>query len=487
MRLQRFAGLLRPTIWVTTERVFAEVFSLALFSVQARLLGPVAFGLVAAVMVFVTFWDSVPTQAAVEALVSVRKIEDRHYYAAATLMVLLSLVFGLVIFGCAGPLAALFADADLAPIIRAMAVLPLLQSFSVIPLAVTRREVKFQTTTLRTIVSLVAGGVVGLVLALMGAGVWALVWQALVQRAVAAIILWSAVRVPFRLSVSSRHARDLAVFAAPVMLSNIMNWGSGQLPRLILGAYLGPADLGLFTTAGRFNAIVKQIAIGPKAFVARVDLRRFANDLPALEHAVRRVFLQISLLSFPISCGGAAVMPALFHVWLDARWYPAIVPSQILLLACIPYVTLFGSTAVLYALNLQAWEAGVATVLNLSVLAGMAAAMPFGLVPTTIAAAVVPLLLMPLPILAIRRGGHLKARAILAPQALPLAAAAAMGSAVVLLRLSMVSHVSEAAALLAQIAAGALLYPAIVAALMPQMANQMMRRFRGRAAPRIPS
>jgi PST family polysaccharide transporter len=476
----RLASLLRPTVWVTAERVFAEVFSLALFAVQARLLGPVAFGLVAAVMVFVTFWDSVPTQAAVEALVSIRTIEDRHYFSAATAMVLLSLVFGLLIFACAGPLAALFADPELAPIMRAMAILPLLQSFSVIPLAVTRREIKFQTTTLRTIVSLVAGGVVGLVLALTGAGVWALVWQALVQRLVAAVILWSAVRVPFRLSWSSLHVRDLGKFAVPVMLSNVMNWGSGQLPRLILGAYLGPADLGLFTTAGRFNAIVKQVAIAPKAFVARVDLRRFANDRPALAHAAGRVFQQISLLSFPICFGGAAVMPTLFHVWLDTRWYPAILPSQILLLACIPYVTFYGTTAVLYALNQQAWEAGVATILNLSVLAGMAALMPFGLVATTIAAALVPLLLMPLALLAIRRSGHLTARIILAPQALPFMAAAAMGGTVFLLRASVASRVSEAAALPALIAAGAVIYPAMVAALMPRTATQLLRRFRTR-------
>ncbi len=475
MRLRRLAGMVRPTMWVTAERVFAEVFALALFAVQARLLGPAAFGLVAAVMVFVTFWDSVPNQAAVEALVSVRAIEDRHYFAGATAMVLLSLAFGAVIFACAGPLATLFADAELAPIMRAMAVLPLLQSFSVIPLAVTRREIKFQTTTLRTIVSLVAGGAVGLVLALTGAGVWALVWQALVQRLVATVILWSAVKVKFRVSLSTLHVRDLAGFAVPVMLSNVMNWGSGQFPRLILGAYLGPADLGLFTTAGRFNAMVKQIAIAPKAFVARVDLRRFATDPAALDPAIRRVFLQLSLLSFPISLGGAAIMPPLFHVWLDARWYAAILPTQILLLACVPYVTFYGTTAVLYALNLQAWEAGVATMLNLSVLAGMAAAMTFGLVAVTVASAAVPLLLMPLPLLALRRGGHVSPRAILTPQVLPLIAATAMAGAVLWLRAALAPHVSEAAALPLVIGAGAVLYPALVALLIPRALAQ----FRG--------
>ena len=127
-------------------------------------------------------------------------------------MVLVSLMFGAAVFSCAGPMAELFGDAEMGSVMRAMAVLPLLQAFSIVPLAMTRREVRFQATTVRTIVSLVAGGAVGLVLALAGVGVWALVWQALVQRLVAAIVLWSIVRVPVRPVLSFRHGRDLARF-----------------------------------------------------------------------------------------------------------------------------------------------------------------------------------------------------------------------------------------------------------------------------------
>jgi PST family polysaccharide transporter len=481
MILPRLKDRLRPAIWVTAERVFSEGFSLTLFAVQARLLGPVAFGLISVVMVFISFWESVPTQAVIEALVSVRQIEDRHFVTAATATVLLSLVFGAAVFVFAGPVAALFDVAELAPIMRAMAMLPLLQAFSVVPIAATRRDVRFQTTTLRTIVSLVAGGVVGLVLALTGAGVWALVWQALVQRLVATIVLWSVVRAPFRLVLSGRDLRELSIFVVPVLWSNTMSWGAGQLPRVFLGIYLGPAELGLFTTAARFNAIVKLIAMTPKAFVARVDLRRFATDLEAFGHAARRMFLQISLLGFPICLGGAAVMPTLVHAWLDARWYGAILPSQIMLLACVPYVTFYGSTAVLYALNLQAAEAGVATVLNLSIVAGMAIGVRFGLVGTTLAVAVIPLVLMPLPILAIRRKGHLKVRDILLPQASPLLAAGAMGGAVALLRMSIVPTLPDEAALPVLIATGAALYPILLLALMPRMAMPIFRRFRGPA------
>lgn len=485
MILRWLNGLLRPTIWVTIERGFAEAFSLALFAVQARLLGPAAFGLIALVMVFVSFWDAVPSMAMIEALVSVRRIEDRHFASAAAAMVLFGLVFTAAIYGCAEPVATLFDDAELGPVIRVMAVLPLLQAFAIIPAAVTRRHAEFHILTSRTIVSLFAGGVVGLVLALTGAGVWALVWQAVVQRLTATIILWSAARRPFQLSLSGRHLRELAGFAAPLLLSGVMNWGAGQLPRLFLGAYLGPIELGLFTTASRFNAIVKQIAITPKAFVARVDLVRFTTDHTALTAAVRRLFMQLSLLAFPICFGGAAVMPTLFHLWLDARWYEAILPSQLMLMACLPFVTFYGSTALLYALNRQASEAVVATVMNLGTVAGLAVSMPFGLNAMTATFAAIPALLMPLPLLAIRRSGHVAIRDIVLPQVPALLAAAVMGAAVALARASCAPYVSDAAALPVLIAAGAVLYPILVMALLPQPAMRILRRLNAEARMRL--
>src|SRR5579871_2182856 len=408
-------SLLRPTVWVTAERVFTEVFSLALFAVQARLLGPEAFGLIAAVMVFIVFWDAVPMNVVLEALVSVRQIDDRHLATGSTATILVSLIFSIAIFACAGPMAHLFGDDELRSVMQVMAVLPLLQALLIVPLAVTRRDLRFEATTLRTILSLVAGGLVGLVLALAGQGVWALVWQALVQRLVAIIVLWSVVRMPLRPSLSARHGHDLASFVAPILWSSVMNWGAGQLPRLFLGIYLGPTDLGLFTTAGRFNAIVKQVAMLPKAFVARVDLRRFTTDSAAMARESRRVFRQIGLLSFPVCFGGAAVMPTLFHAWLDPRWYDAILPSQIMLLGCVPYVTFFGTSAVLYALNHQGLEARVSTTLSIVIVAGMAAGMLNGLAATATAVALAPLLLLPLPILAVHRTGYLAARDIVLP------------------------------------------------------------------------
>ena len=77
--LPKLLSRVRPTMWVTAERAFAELFFLLLFAIQAPILGPSAFGLVTAVMVFVAFWEGVPGHAITEALLSIRQIEERHF------------------------------------------------------------------------------------------------------------------------------------------------------------------------------------------------------------------------------------------------------------------------------------------------------------------------------------------------------------------------------------------------------------------------
>ncbi len=418
------------------------------------MLGPHAFGLVAAVMVFVGFWESVPGAAATDALISIREIDDTHFNSVTLGSALLGLVIGAGLFGFAGPLSAAMGDQELVPVMRTMAALPFLQALSIAPTAAAQRDLLFRSITLRTTVSLLAGGVVGLVLAVEGAGVWALVWQALVQRAVAAIVLWLAVPTSFSIRLSAPHLRELAAFALPNMVSRVMSWASGQIPRLILGFYLGPTGLGLFTLATRLNDIVTQVAILPKAIVARIDLRRFAGDVPALGAAVRRVVLHISVITFPLCVGGAVVAA------------PLIVPSQLMLLVGVPYVTIYVSASLLLALNRQNTEAVICTVQSIGTVAAVAVTASFGTVPAVVAILVLALLTAPATVVVMSRQCGVTLRDTVWPQIPACLAACLMGAAVYVLRKPFEAKFGIRIALLLEVLSGVVVYGALLAAMM---------------------
>jgi O-antigen/teichoic acid export membrane protein len=463
--------------------VFSQIFGLLLFAIQAPVLGPRAFGLVSIVMVFVGFCEQVLCDAAAEALISIRSMDESHMATMNTAIVGISVVCGIIVFAGANVGARLFGDAELAPMLRWMAVLPVLSAFAATPTAATKRDSQFQPLALRSMVSLLIGGSLGLILALTGAGVWALVWQAAVTRLVAAVVLWMVVPIRLRFGFSRGSMRDLTVFALPMMVSRLMSWGTGQIPRLVLGFYWGATDLGLFGLASRLNDILLDITVVPRYAVARVDLRRYWSDRAGLAAAVRHLMLNMSIFSFPLAIGAAAVVPTLFRAWLDPRWYGGTVPAELMLLMCIPMVTHFSVGAALLALNLQFSEAALSIAQTIITVASVLLFAPFGLIPATAAIAFRPYLLLPVSTGLLQVKADVSWRSVTRTQAPVLCAALVMGAAVVLLRLWLQPLMNSVVLLAVLVAVGGAVYVALIAMLLPAYVQEFTARMLSRLRP----
>ena len=478
--MKRFAKL-SPTSWLTAKTVFSQIFALLLFAIQAPLLGPRAFGLISIVMVFVGFCEYVLGEAAADALISVRDIDHRHFATMTTVNVVVSLLVGAAVLVGAPQIARWFSDPEIVPILHWMALLPAISAFAAAPTAATKRDMQFQPLALRSIGSLFVGGAVGLVLTLTGAGAWALVWQAIVTRLVSSLLLWYAVPLKFELGFSRAHLLDLLRFAAPTMLSKFLTWSCNQIPRVMLGLYWGSTDLGLFSLAARLGDLLMEVAVVPRYAVARVALRRFVADREGLEAELRRILTMLTVFCFPICIGGAAVMPTLFHVWLDPRWEGAIVPAQFMLLTCVPLVTQYISGAALLAMNYQKAEAGVSVAQTVTTVAAVAVCAPFGLLAAALGIALRPLVLLPLSLRLMATRCGIPGSAVLQPQWPALAASLTMGVTVWGLRLALAPLVRDMVALPLLVFAGAATYVLMVRFTMPALVAQFMERLPVRA------
>jgi O-antigen/teichoic acid export membrane protein len=465
----------RPAFLVTFQVVFVQAFTVAVFAIQAPLLGPRAFGLIALVMIAVGFCESVVTGVATETLISVRDIDDLHYATATWTTVAFSLLLGLAMFFASAGAARLFGDPDLSPVLRWMSALPLLSALWAAPTAKTKRDMEFKPTVTRSIASFAVSGLVGIALALAGAGVWALVCQALLHRLIGAVALWLAVPMRIRLSFSLRHFRELRRIAMPLVAARCMAWASGQIPRFILGFFLGVVDLGLYSLGARFTDILVKLTIEPRAVIARIAFRDFAVERRGLEDSVRRLFLMTSAICFPLCVGGAVIVPTLFRVWLDARWQGGIVPVQLLLLSCIPYVTFYCATAILLAFNERGAEAVTSTLQAVAVAVAVLIAAPFGLDIASGAFTGALFVLVPVPLILLKRRCKIAIGPILRAQLPAFTASLLMGVAVWLFGGELRSALSGATRLIVLVLAGGVIYVAAISALAPEFVRDGFR------------
>lgn len=469
-------GKISPTSWVTAQNLFKQLFAIALFAIQAPLLGPRAFGLIALVMVFIGFCEYVLEIAATDALISVKKIDERHYSTMTTVNVASGIALAVLIFMFAPRIAAIFHEPELLPILRFMAALPILTVLASAPNAACRREMQFEPLVTRVLASTVIAGIVGLTLTFMHYGVWALVWQATIQRVLNVAILWKLVKMPLRMGFSAPHFRELRQYGTPMLVSQTMSWGADQIPRYILGFFLGATELGLFSLAARLCDIVLQLAVTPRYAVTRIEMRQFADQRAGIEAATLRVLQQMSALTFPLCIGAAVVMPLLFATWLNARWAGGVLPAQLMMLGIIPYVTHYALSAALLGMNRQSSIAINATAQTITLVLVSAVFAPFGLYPATAAIACRPLITATFPVIFARRHGGIRAKKVLLAQLPALLAAGATGALVFGLKLVLAPYLGSVTLLVLLVLAGVVAYGALIGLLLPDFSAQLTAR-----------
>ena len=255
-----------------------------------------------------------------------------------------------------------------------------------------------------------------------------------------------------------------------------MSWASTQLPRLVLSVFLSTTELGLFSLASRFGDLLLQAMVVPRYAVARVQMRGCIGNVAAVNAATVSLLWRMSVLCFPACLGGAVLGPLLIRVWLDPKWYGAIIPSQFLLLATVSTVSFYGGSAALVALNQMKWDAFISVLQTVTMAATALIFGRYGLVAVSLALAVRAFALIPLQVGLLASRCGVRARNFLGSQALPLVAAAVSAGCVWRLEGRTEALLGSAKALLVLGGLGMVLYVCVLVALKPKLLRESLIR-----------
>lgn len=217
--------------------------------VLARLLGPAEFGTVAMAGLVVGMGALLADLGFGVVLVQRPEISEEDVRFVATVQVATGALLTAALAAAAPWVAGWFHAPEAAPIFRAMSAMFLLQSFGLTPLALLRRDLDFRGVQVVTLTSYLGGYLlVGVPLALLGLGAWALAWAQLVQSALfSAQALW-------------RHGGwprprwrppggGLFRFGSAVIGTNLANWTLSNADGVVVGKALGAVELGLYGRA----------------------------------------------------------------------------------------------------------------------------------------------------------------------------------------------------------------------------------------------
>src|SRR5437867_9592077 len=177
-------------VWIGGGKVVYAGLRLLVLAIMARLLSPADFGIVGAALVVVGFSAIFSQLGLAPAIVQRPVLERRHLEAAFSASVLFGLLLGVLLWVSAPLAARFFHIPGVEPVLRVLAWMFPLDGLSAIAESQVQRELRFRWLATMEVLTFVLGyGVVGVVLALLGAGVWALVAAQMAQTALYTVIL----------------------------------------------------------------------------------------------------------------------------------------------------------------------------------------------------------------------------------------------------------------------------------------------------------
>jgi PST family polysaccharide transporter len=277
------------------RRAMATVFTFLL----AALLGPHDFGVVAVALVFVAFVRMLLEQGFATAIIQREDLEDEHLDSAFWL----NLAWCGALAGACAVAAGYWADLndmpELGPVIQVLSLVIVLDGLQIVQQAVMERQLDFKQLAIRTNASVLIGGLVGIPLAVAGAGVWALVGQQLAMEIVLVALIWRMTTWHPRFRFSVRHARDLLGFSGSVFAANLAGFLNRRADALLLGLFFGPVAVGVYRIADRIVDVVVDVTMRPLALVSLPVLSRLQDKRHELRAMTTRLLRTTLLATVP--------------------------------------------------------------------------------------------------------------------------------------------------------------------------------------------
>jgi O-antigen/teichoic acid export membrane protein len=261
-----------------------SLFTLAL----AAVLGPEDFGAVTIALTMILFFQLFLDNGLSDAIVQRKDLDDEHLTAAFWILSLSGLGLAAVSLALARWWAAANHLPDLVPVIAALTLILPLQALGVVQQALLRRRMDFRSLAVLANLAVIAAGVLGLVLAHQGFGVWALVVYQLTVPFATLVLYWVFTRWRPALGFRAAAARDLFHVSSGSILAGLGTFVNVRADALVMGLLFGPAAVGAYRLAERLVALVIETAARPVQAVALPEFARLQESRDELAAAALR-------------------------------------------------------------------------------------------------------------------------------------------------------------------------------------------------------
>jgi PST family polysaccharide transporter len=326
LKAQALSGL----FWSFLSQGGKQVSQFVITAVLARLLAPSDFGLIGMATVFTGFALIFGELGIGGAIIQKQDLREEHCSSAFWLNVLVGL-FMTGLFVLLSPLiASFFETPELRMIIVILSLNFFLSSFTVVQQAILTKAMNFRALMVRDLGAVLSSGIVGIVCAIRGLGVWSLVAQTLTYTIVNNLLLWIFSRWRPQFTFSRLAIGDIFHFSANMTGFQFVNYFARNVDHLIIGKFLGAQALGYYTLAYKLMLLPLQNSTWVINKVMFPAFSRIQDQLEKVQENYLKLLKAVALLVFPGMALFHVLASDLVSLVYGDQWQPTVALIEIL-------------------------------------------------------------------------------------------------------------------------------------------------------------
>lgn len=323
-------------LWRFFERVGAEIVAFIVSVVLARILSPSEYGTLAIVTVIIVLFQVFVDSGLGNALIQKKDTDILDYSTVFFFNVFMCCILYVILFLCAPAFASFYGDPILTDILRVLGLVIIISGVKNVQQAYVSKNMMFKKFFFSTLFGTIAAAVVGIVMAIKGYGVWALVAQQLVNTTIDTCVLWFTVKFRPKLQFSFKRLKMMFGYGSKLLLTGLLGTLYNNVSQLCVGKVYSSADLAYYNKGKSWpNLLVNNVNTSLDSILLPVFSENQDNESKLLWQT-KQIITMSSYVIFPLMFGLACVARPLTVIVLTEKWLPSVWFMQMF---CISFAT----------------------------------------------------------------------------------------------------------------------------------------------------
>lgn len=348
-KIEQSQSVASSLFWKFFERGGVQVIQFIISLIIARILSPEEYGAIALLTVFISLAQIFVQSGLGSALIQKKDADEIDFSSVFYYSLTLAVVLYATLFFAATPIADYYGMPELKKILRVLALTLFPGAVNSIQVAFLSKNMQFKKQFYSSLIAAGISGGVGIAMAVLGFGAWALVGQQLGYQTLIMLILFALVRWRPKFKFSFKKTKSLLSFGGKILFIGILNTLYKNIESLFISKKYDAKTLAFYNKGKLFPSIVVDNIDGAMQSVMFVAYSKNKDNVHIVKQMLRKAISLSTYVVFPATIGLAFVAEPLIRLVLGEKW-----------LFCVPFLQwycLITMLAPLQTASLQAFNA----------------------------------------------------------------------------------------------------------------------------------